>query len=258
MFYQRGGLPEEGEILMCTVKAVHPHSVFVILDEYTDKTGLIHISEVSPGRIRNINDYVKKGKKIVCKVLRVDKKKGHIDLSLRRVNEGQRRLKREQLKKEQLAEKVLEHSAKELGVKLHDLYAEIAPLVLSSYEFMHEAFEDLVADEITLEDLKISATYAKVIEQQVRLRMKAQEVVLKGKLLLFSYASDGLAALKNAFSKITDDRIDIRYNGSGKYTVEIIGKDYPEVNKLRDTILLPMVEAFEEEGGTAQFEELKA
>ena len=57
MLYRRLGFPEDGELVLCTVTKVQSHSVFVRLDEF-DKGGMIHISEVSPGRIRNIRDFV--------------------------------------------------------------------------------------------------------------------------------------------------------------------------------------------------------
>ena len=90
MLLRKAGFPEDSELVICTVTKINPGSVFVNIDEY-DRSGLIHISEISPGRIRNIRDYVKEGKKVVCKVLHVDSNKGHIDLSLRRVSDGQRK-----------------------------------------------------------------------------------------------------------------------------------------------------------------------
>ena len=66
MLLKKEGFPEEEELVLCTVLSVYHHSVFVKLDEY-DKKGLIHISEVSPGRIRNIRDYVVEGKKLYVK-----------------------------------------------------------------------------------------------------------------------------------------------------------------------------------------------
>ena len=69
MHRTKKGLPEEGEVLLCSVTKIYPHCVFVNIDDYSNKSGMIHISEISPGRIRNIHDYVKEGKKIVCKVL---------------------------------------------------------------------------------------------------------------------------------------------------------------------------------------------
>jgi len=99
MYYHKTGYPEEDELVFCTVNNVQYNSVFVKLDDY-NKTALIHISEVSPGRIRNIRDYVKEGKVVVCKILRVNEQRGHIDVSLRRVNESQRRMKVEERKAE--------------------------------------------------------------------------------------------------------------------------------------------------------------
>ena len=75
MLFKKQDFPEEGDLVLCTVTSVQFHSVFVDMDEY-GKGGMIHISEVSPGRIRNIRDFVKEGKKIVCKVLRINQEKG--------------------------------------------------------------------------------------------------------------------------------------------------------------------------------------
>ena len=132
MFYRKEGNPENSEVVLCTVTKILPNAVFVRIDEY-DKGGMIHISEIAPGRIRNLNDYVYVDKKIVCKVLRTDEQKGHIDLSLRRVNEGQRRDKVNQLKKEQKAEKIIEMLANSIKRKPEDLYKEITKNVFAEY-----------------------------------------------------------------------------------------------------------------------------
>ena len=110
MLFKKQGFPEEGELVLCTVTSVQFHSVFVDIDEY-GKSGLIHISEVSPGRIRNIRDFVKECKKIVCKVLRINEEKGYIDLSLRRDNESEKIRKIDYNKKEQNSEKILKISS---------------------------------------------------------------------------------------------------------------------------------------------------
>ena len=108
MLYKKKGMPEESDLVLTTITKIQFHSVFASLDEYEGKTGMIHISEISPGRIRNIFDFVREGKVVVCKVLKINPKLGHIDLSLRRVSEGQRRMKMDEMKQEQLAEKIIE------------------------------------------------------------------------------------------------------------------------------------------------------
>ena len=71
---------EVGDIVLCTVERIEKTIVFVkIEDENKDLEGSIIMSEVAPGRIRNIRNYVVPKKKIVCKVLRISGNR--IDLS---------------------------------------------------------------------------------------------------------------------------------------------------------------------------------
>ena len=72
---------EVGDILLCVVEKIEGTVVFVKLPDGSQ--GSIVLSEIAPGRIRNLRDYVFPGKNIVCKVLRIGS--GRIDLSLRRV-----------------------------------------------------------------------------------------------------------------------------------------------------------------------------
>jgi len=76
MLYAIEGYPEEDEIVLCKVTKIFPNSVFVELLEY-HKPGMVHISEVSPGRIRNLRDFVSVDRQIICKILSVNKEKGY-------------------------------------------------------------------------------------------------------------------------------------------------------------------------------------
>ena len=76
---------EVGDKVLCTVDRIVGTAVFVRIDN-SNIEGEIIMSEVAPGRIRNIRDYVVPKKKIVCKVLRISSS-GNIDLSLRRVTQ---------------------------------------------------------------------------------------------------------------------------------------------------------------------------
>src|SRR3989454_845138 len=114
--------PEEGELVVCTVNNVKNFGAFGTLDEYEGKEGFIHVAEVSSGWIKYIRDYVREGQKLVCKVLRVDREKGHIDLSLKAVNEHQKREKIQEWKNEQKAEKLLSIAAERLGKPVDALW----------------------------------------------------------------------------------------------------------------------------------------
>ena len=141
---KKEGFPDENDIVLVTVTKVNPNSVFTTLDHFGGKTGLIHISEISPGRIRNIRDYVVEGKKIVCKILKIDKAKGHIDLSLRRVTEIQRRNKNSEIKQELKAEKLIDFFCKENKISDEDCTNKINRPIAEEYDLFADFFSDIV------------------------------------------------------------------------------------------------------------------
>lgn len=229
------GFPEEGDIIFCTVTNVQYNSVFVKLDEFERKSGMIHISEISPGRIRNIRDYVKEGKVIICKVLRINRSRGHIDLSLRRVTEAQRREKVESRKQQTIAENILKSYALLNSKKLEDVYQPIADKILEHYDSLYSAFEDFVENEISLFESGIAKEEAKKIELIIQERIKPKQVVIIATLKVESYDENGVDIIKSLMSdlmKINDEQIDIHFLGSGKFKLTITAPDYADAEKL--------------------------
>lgn len=231
MLLQKKGMPEEGDLLLCTVSKIYYNSVFVNLDEFPGKSGLIHISEIAPGRIRNIRDYVIEGKKIVCKVLRLDLEKGHIDLSLRRVAEGQRREKIDELKQEQKAEKIVEQLAKETGQELAEIYTEISKKVCAVYPSLFVSFQAVAFGETTFEELGLSKAVAKSLTDLVVQRIKPPKVDISGKLIIKTYVPNGIMIIKQALEKGLKkykDHSVITYLGAGQYYLVVTAPDYKE------------------------------
>ncbi|MBI4452356.1 translation initiation factor IF-2 subunit alpha [Candidatus Woesearchaeota archaeon] len=255
MLFKKQGFPEESDLVLCTVTSVQFHSVFVDLDEY-GKGGMIHISEVSPGRIRNIRDFVKEGKKIVCKVLRINLEKGYIDLSLRRVNESEKRRKIDEIKKEQNSEKIVEIAAAKLGLKTNELYKEILEKTIKSYSSLHQFFEDASKDGKVIESMDIDKKYSKVLEEIIKQRIKPSEVEVKGKLKLATFAPNGIELIKECLKKAEESakgRVSINYLGSGTYRFMIKANDYKEAEKLMKAATEGAIGFFTKHDGTAEF-----
>ncbi len=235
MFLKKQGYPQEGELVLCTVTKVQHTSVFARLDEFENKSGMIHISEISPGRIRNIRDYVKEGKVIVCTVLRINLERGYIDLSLRRVSDMQRRNKVNQIKQEQKAEKILEFVAKQVKKPMETVYKEIKQtLEKHEYALLYPCFEDFVIEAVTFKELEIPSIYLKILEEVVKQRIKPPEVSISGKLKLQCYEPNGVEIIKKALKKglKAGDNIDLKYLGAGKYGLVIKAEEYKTAEKV--------------------------
>ncbi len=74
----------KGKIVKATVTGIESYGAFVSLDEYY--SGLIHISEVSHGFVKNINDFFSIGDEISVQILDVDEEQSHLKLSIKNIN----------------------------------------------------------------------------------------------------------------------------------------------------------------------------
>ena len=91
---------EKGKIVTGQVTGIEKYGIFISLDEFY--SGLIHISEISDGFVKNINDYVQVGETIKAKIVEVDEDNYHLKLSIKNMNYKIRRRKNEPLQETRL------------------------------------------------------------------------------------------------------------------------------------------------------------
>lgn len=246
--------PEEGELVVCTVADVKDFAAFVTLDEYDGRRGLIPISEIARGWIKYIRDYIREGQKVVCKVLGVDPDRGHIDLSLKDVNEHQRREKIHEWKSEQKATKWVGFAAEAAGVDRK----VIEEAIYHEYGLLYPAFEDIVttggeaADRLNLGEPIKEALIAIANEN-----VKVSKVTITGHLVLMSPRPDGVnvirRALRSAQPKIEDVDIDLIYVGAPKYRIKVTAPDYKAAEKAIEKAASAAVGVVERAGGSGKF-----
>ena len=230
MLIKRSGFPEESDLVICTVVNIQHNSIFADIHEY-DKQGMITISEIAPGRIRNIRDYVVEGKVIVCKVLYVNKERGYIDLSLRRVTEGQRRKRSDEIKQESKAEKIIEMTAHLIKMDVKSLYQKVSDALLKNYFYIYQAFDDFLNSNISLKDY-FETNVSVALEKTIREKIKPKEIVVAGDITINSWEENGVEDIRAALMIASKDSINISYLGGGKYRLLIKGTDYKVVEKL--------------------------
>lgn len=84
---------EVGNVLEGKIVNVMPFGAFVALPE--DKTGLVHISEISSEYVEDINTCIKRGDVVKVKVIKIEDS-GKISLSIKKAEEKKREKKKEE------------------------------------------------------------------------------------------------------------------------------------------------------------------
>lgn len=74
---------KKGKIVKGVVSGIETYGAFVTFDEFY--TGLIHISEISHGFVKNITDFFNIGDTIYVEILDVDDKSCHLKLSIKNI-----------------------------------------------------------------------------------------------------------------------------------------------------------------------------
>ena len=78
------GKYRKGCIVKGTVTGIESYGIFVSFDEFY--SGLIHISEISHGYVKNISDFVTIGENIYVEILEVDEEQANLKLIIKNIN----------------------------------------------------------------------------------------------------------------------------------------------------------------------------
>jgi translation initiation factor 2 subunit 1 len=243
--------PQESELVVCTVETVKDFVAFVSLDEYGGRQGLIPISEIATGWIKYIRDHIREGQKIVCKVLNVDRNRGHIDLSLKDVNEHQRREKIREWKNESKARKWIGFVATAAG----ESDSAIADAILDKYGYLYPVFEDIIIDsETTIKKLGISKKAGEALVHIAHENVKIPRVEVTGHMVLTSSLPDGVSVIKNALKKANESKtagadIELLYLGAPIYRIKVTATDYKNAEKALEKAGNAAIAVVERAGG---------
>jgi translation initiation factor 2 subunit 1 len=253
-------LPEPWELVVATITRVVPYGAYATLDEYNHVEGLLHISELSTRWVKNIKDHVREGQKIVLKVLRVDPDKLHIDLSLRRVSDMERKKKLLQWKQENRSRKILETVAESIGISSVDAYEKIGIPLEDHFGSIHLGMEQTVKiGEEALLKIGIPQQWATVLTQLVKSKISLPQVKISGILELKSNKPDGVSLLKKAFSKAKNFKkpnnsdIQIYVTGTPMYRIEVTANSYKVAESLLEKSTQRAIKMMEDNGGEGKF-----
>ncbi len=252
--------PERNELVIGTVTRVNPFSAFIALEEYGNKEGMVHISEVAGKWVRDIREFVKVGKKVVAKVLSVNKEKGYINLSLKRVRKYDAEEKIREFKREQKAEKMLGILAKKLNISLDEAYEKVGFKLQEIFGEMFKGFQSSLTEQGYKFLIKegIPKKYADLIRSVAEEQLKLKEFDIKGEVEIKCYKSDGVEIIKNILINAKKKyKIKIKYISAPKYRISLTTRDAKTGEKKLKEIMEEIVEKIKEANGEGSFRMVK-
>ncbi|KAI6128126.1 eukaryotic translation initiation factor 2 subunit alpha [Pisolithus croceorrhizus] len=219
MRYYEQRYPEVDELVMVQVRQIAEMGAYVKLLEYDNIEGMILLSELSRRRIRSIQKLIRVGRNEVVVVLRVDREKGYIDLSKRRVSPEDIVKCDERYTKSKTVASIMRHVASKLPAAaaeegadagsseeaaLEKLYEEIAWPLGRTYGHPYDAFKLMLSDaEAILATLpaRPSEEIVQILLATIARRLTPQPIKLRADIELTCYMPAGIDAIKRALRK---------------------------------------------------------
>lgn len=220
--------PEEGDYVVIVIDDVDTNSAYADLIEYKDTTGLIHISEVSRSWVQDLSKELSEGEKTVAQVVEIQE--DSINLSIKRVNDKNKRETIERWKKEQKAEEFLEELVEETGKDKETLMEEVIFPMQRELGSSFHGFEISVGKEEILKDI-LEADIIEKIQKVAKENIDLKQEKLEGTLELKFNQGNGLERIKKTLKNVNNDEgLEVKYVSAPEYSITSWGRT-PELTK---------------------------
>lgn len=214
---KKRGLPSLGELVIGKITRINPNSAFVLLEEYDNLEGMVHISEISSGWVRDIRNHVKMDQDVVAKVTRIDG--NFVGLSLKRVDDKQKREKLREYNLNQKAEKMLEMAGKKLGKSLDEMYNEAGYKLQDAFGNLYEAFMKALTNPGALKS-RIPDEFISAIKEIAEKSIELKEFDFRAKLFLKTYKPNGINSIKDILIRAKKSGLEVKYISAPEYHVK--------------------------------------
>jgi len=236
-FYENK-FPEVEECVVVEVKSIEQMGAYVSLKEYNEIEGMILLSELSRRRIRSINKIIRVGKLEVVVVLRVDKEKGYIDLSKRRVTDEEIAKCEQRYQKAKAVHLIMRHVAAVTQINLEEIYTKIAWPLYRKHGHAYDALKLSLSNPKILDDLQLEQTIRDALIKNIQRRLTPQPVKVRADIEVTCFHYEGIDAIKEALragAKINnDDNIKIKLVAPPLYVIVTTSMNKDEGIQLLD------------------------
>ncbi|KAK4690154.1 translation initiation factor 2 subunit 1, partial [Lecanoromycetidae sp. Uapishka_2] len=191
--------PDLEEFVMVNVKQIAEMGAYVKLLEYDNIDGMILLSELSRRRIRSIQKLIRVGRNEVVVVLRVDKDKGYIDLSKRRVSHEDIIKCEERFNKGKMVASIMRHVAEKTRTPMETLYQDIGWPLNKKYGHAVDAFKLSISNPEVWAEITFPSEVVKTeLQSYISKRLTPQPTKVRADVEVTCFGYEGIDAIKTA------------------------------------------------------------
>ncbi|EPZ32822.1 Translation initiation factor 2, alpha subunit, middle domain-containing protein [Rozella allomycis CSF55] len=184
---------------MVNVRQIADMGAYVQLLEYNNIEGMILHSELSRRRIRSIQKLIRVGKNEAVVVLRVDKEKGYIDLSKRRVSPEDIKKCEERYGKSKVVNSIVRMISEKRGIPMEDLNAKFIWPLYKQFGHAYDAFKAALNDaEGVFKNVDITEDLKNELMTIIQRRLAPQKVKFRADFEVQCAGFEGINAVKEA------------------------------------------------------------
>lgn len=194
--------PEIESFVMVNVKSIEEMGAYVKLLEYDNIDGMILLSELSRRRIRSIQKLIRIGRNEVVVVLRVDKEKGYIDLSKRRVSAEDIVRCEERYNKSKSVHSIMRHVAEKTKTPILKLYEQIGWPLNKKYGHANDAFKLSITNPEVWNEVQFPNEVVKdEFVAYIGKKLTPHPTKVRADVEVTCFRYDGIDAVKDALRK---------------------------------------------------------
>ncbi len=222
--------PIPNEFVIVQVAKVMPFGAYCRLLEYNNLEVFLPIKEVSSGWIKNIHEFVHEGQKLVCKVTFMDRERGTIDVSLKKVTAKETKQKNDSYNLEKRLQAMFMRAVRSAGLDTQK--AELISKATEEFEsytnLMRHASEDSKEFERSKLPKKLKGALTELLESSKKKKRYIVSYIMK----LTSYDTrKGVTELKELISAIKASGVEVTYISAPSYRLVSEGKDYMDAER---------------------------
>ncbi|MGC8537812.1 MAG: S1 RNA-binding domain-containing protein [Candidatus Micrarchaeia archaeon] len=221
--------PPPNSLALAKIEKIMQFGAYCKLIEYNNTDAYLPIREVSSGWIKNIHEFIHEGQTVVCKIIYIDREKGTIDISLKKVTSKESKDKMGAFNLDNRLKALCQRAFKEvkLPVPQRNEINDYIMLQFKSYTNFVKALGEESESKGSAEEIKVPKRFKEAVLRIIEASRQNKKFIVAYDLSMSTQDTmNGIDNLKDVLHNISAAGVEVSYISAPKYKLMAEGTDY--------------------------------